>query len=237
MTLRRQVEQATKQTPAKLGQIETQLLRFAEELSEVRQVSHGISDTEQDKLVETLRRSIEERAQDDVLENIRNSVRDSVEREESELELRSRFEATLERLSAELAALTGRGNLNLSLGIITALAGIGLLGVFVLGQDAGATTTVAFTENFLPRISLVILVEIFAYFFLKLYSTSLREIKYFQNEMTNIDSKYLALRAAAAINNEDATAEVISQLAQTDRNYIPEKGQTTVDLERSKLEK
>ena len=91
--------------------------------------------------------------------------------------------------------------------------------------------------NFIPRISLVLLVEVFAYFFLRLYSTNLIGIKFFQNEMTNFESKFLALRAAEHKNDEASIAEVIRQLALTERNIVIQKGQTTVDLERSKAEK
>jgi hypothetical protein len=52
--------------------------------------------------------------------------------------------------------------------------------------------------EFSPRLSLVIVVELFAYFFLGLYKSNLQEIKYFQRhstrrwqlEMTILGSKY-----------------------------------------------
>jgi len=42
------------------------------------------------------------------------------------------------------------------------------------------------------------LIELFAYFFLKLYKSDLSEIKYFQNELTNVEMRYAAVRLADA---------------------------------------
>ncbi|OOF01018.1 hypothetical protein BZG80_15725, partial [Salinivibrio sp. MA440] len=84
--------------------------------------------------------------------------------------------------------------------------------------------------------SLVVLIEIFAYFFLKLYKSSLSEIKYFQNEMTNSEAKLAALKCSLMTNDSEATSNVIKVLSETERNAIIEKGQTTAEIEKSKVE-
>ena len=90
--------------------------------------------------------------------------------------------------------------------------------------------------GFMPRLSLVILIELFAYFFLKLYKSSLSEIKYFQNELSNFEAKYVSLRIAIMDKDRGVFDEVIKTLARTERNYILEKGQSTVGLERAKFD-
>ncbi|HBC9985018.1 TPA: hypothetical protein KFR99_004826, partial [Escherichia coli] len=84
-------------------------------------------------------------------------------------------------------------------------------------------------------LSFVIVVELFAYFFLKLYKNGFDEVKYFQNELTNIDSKVLAIKFLKGIRNEDLMGEVIKNLMATERNFVLEKGQTTVSLEKEKI--
>ena len=78
-----------------------------------------------------------------------------------------------------------------------------------------------------------IMTHFFAYFFLKFYKANLSEIKYFQNEITT-KSKYLALKVASYIGNEESIKSVITNLFSTERNFILSKGQSTVDLERAK---
>ena len=63
------------------------------------------------------------------------------------------------------------------------------------------------------------------------------EIKYFQNEMTNIESRFLALYAAVNSGELKSMQEVVLLLAKTERNYVLQKGQTTVGLEHLRYEK
>lgn len=63
------------------------------------------------------------------------------------------------------------------------------------------------------------MIELFAYFFLSLYRTSLQKIKYFQNELTNIEAKQIALRAALSYGEqcdlyESGLNEARSQIVQ-----------------------
>jgi len=88
--------------------------------------------------------------------------------------------------------------------------------------------------SLLPTFSLVLLIEIFAFFFLRLYKENLTEIKYFQNELTNIELKMMAVEVAYITNKEKALEEAISALTNTERNYVLKKGETTVELERAK---
>lgn len=188
------------------------------------------------QLVARLQQNIENAASEQFLDGIRKSIAESNVHFELKRELQQQHENTVSRLDGELRALSRRGNVNLSLGITTAIVGMAILGAFVFTLSP-AGDALEFAGSFLPRISLVILVEVFAYFFLRLYSNSLIEIKYFQNEITNIDSKAMALRAAAHPGNETSMKDVILKLSQTERNYVLRKGETTVDVERSKMEK
>ncbi len=85
-----------------------------------------------------------------------------------------------------------------------------------------------------PRVLLVISIEVFAYFFLKLYKNGLEEIKYFQNELTNIESKVAAIHYGIYIERKEFLPEVLIEMAKTERNFILSKGQTTVELEKAR---
>ena len=75
----------------------------------------------------------------------------------------------------------------------------------------------------------MLLIEAFAYFFLNLYKQSLSGIKYFQNEITNIETKLTAAVLSLASGNAEQLQHIIQRLADSERNFILEKGQRTVD--------
>ena len=206
------------------------------DVKKVAMSSRDLRESDRERLVARLQERINNAASEELLDGIRKSITESNVHFELKKELKQRHENTVSRLGEELRALSRRGNVNLSLGITTAIVGMVILGTFLFTLPP-ADDALDFAESFLPRISLVILIEVFAYFFLRLYSNSLIEIKYFQNEITNIESKTMALLAATHPGNEKSMKDVIVRLSQTERNYVLRKGQTTVDVERFKMEK
>jgi hypothetical protein len=87
------------------------------------------------------------------------------------------------------------------------------------------------------RITLVAFIEIFSFFFLKLYKQNIGDIKYFQNEVTNVDMKLLALRASCADETEGKVdPELLKIIAGTERNFVLQKGQSSISNEASKME-
>ena len=122
------------------------------------------------------------------------------------------FERNRARLENELTALTRRGNLNLVLGSATTVVGIVILAYFVVGIEVGQENMTTFFLAFIPRVSLVIFIQIFAFFFLRLYRANLSEIKYFQSELTKIDHRYAALTAASEMDDKDTYGSVVRAL-------------------------
>lgn len=139
------------------------------------------------------------------------------------------------KLKSQIDRLVSNSNLNLIIGIITTSIAIFLLG-FSMFQEHKFTTTVEFLSFFTPRISTVIFVEIFSFFFLKLYKNNLTEIKYFQNEITNLIFKISALKTAIKTQNKDAIDKVICTFSSTERNFILKKDETTEKLESQKID-
>lgn len=143
-----------------------------------------------------------------------------------------------ERLLKEVNRL-GRSNaINLFFGVLSTITGLIILYSTVFGEKkVEATTLEGFLIGYLPRFTLIVFVELFAYFFLGLYKKGLADIKYFQNEITNIESKAIALDAALSSKEKEIIASVVEKISNTERNHVLEKGQTTVELEIAKSEK
>jgi hypothetical protein len=117
------------------------------------------------------------------------------------------------------------------IGVITTMSAVAVLATTVLSGNHTLTSN-ELMAYYGPRLTLSIFIEIFSFFFLKLYKAGLGEIKYFQNELTNAEMKFIAVEKAVMANKDDAIAQVISELASTERNFKLGKGESTVDLEK-----
>lgn len=196
----------------------------------------GISEQARDDIVGSLVRNASTRLVDMVdseLESRYGSARDTL-RKISFLEVN--VEESTERLRQEIRALLRRGNLNLVLGTLATVIAISVLvytAILTVGKQ-GNTSDIL--QGYLIRVSLVLFIQIFGFFFLRLYRVSLSDIKYFQNEITNMQQQWLSLKYALLSEDKDAAKNIANILASTERNFILRKGETTIDLERLKFD-
>ncbi|ENR8506410.1 hypothetical protein ACI7TD_003204, partial [Acinetobacter baumannii] len=138
------------------------------------------------------------------------------------------------RVKGEINRLSKSAIINLSLGMMLSIGGILYLGNFVVNvQNFGSIEEMII--NTFPKAIFVLLIEVFAYFFLKLYKQSLDDIKYYQNELTNIESKNLAVQIAKQSNNHKLITICIEKLLGTERNFILEKDQSTIEIEKERI--
>lgn len=135
---------------------------------------------------------------------------------------------TRERLLLEIKRLEKRATIDLLLGIFIAM--IASIGFFVMRQFD------------LKGISLFFLVHVSAFFFL-LYKKDLADIKYYQNEITNVEMRMMALKTFLSIEqrglpkqDKEILKTVVAALVGTERNFKLRNGETTVELEKSKQE-
>ena len=162
------------------------------------------------------------------------SLKNDINSFRNQIEISKHYNDIVYRLENEINRLNRRGGVNLVLGAFIAFCGILYLGYSVTNA-INTNDKLEYLLHMAPKLSFVIVVELFAYFFLKLYKNGFDEVKYFQNELTNIDSKVLAIKFLKGIRNEDLMGEVIKNLMATERNFVLEKGQTTVSLEKEKI--
>ncbi|MBI5529302.1 MAG: hypothetical protein HY897_23505 [Deltaproteobacteria bacterium] len=128
------------------------------------------------------------------------------------------FSATSLRLRREIAALSRRGNLNLTIGVITTGFALGLLAYMIFDESTSADTFAAALSHYVPRVTTVTFIEVFSFFFLKLYRTSLAEIKFYQNELTSLASFQIALATSRDCPDPDALRTVLDQLSRRNPN-------------------
>lgn len=138
------------------------------------------------------------------------------------------------RMLAYILSMTKNAWINLGIGFFGTITGTVLLYFFITAKDF--QTDNGFVHIY--RLSIVFILEIVDLFFLRLYRNTQEEIKYYQNEFSNMEFKALAIRLASddGINNVEAIQELIHTFSNTERNFILKKGESTVDLEMKKAE-
>ena len=134
------------------------------------------------------------------------------------------FDTTQERLHHELLDLGRRSNVNLVTGVSITVVATAVL-IYMVTRPHDEFKSVASVLSFyIPRVTTIALIEVFAYFFLGLYKSNLAEIKFYQNERTTIVALEIAWRASMQPEINTSTQSVISQLAKTDRNASTKTG-------------
>ncbi len=190
-----------------------------------------LSEEEKHEIITSLKKDILKNASENLLLEIEEKYSKEIRKDKYISDLRKQCLQVRERLTKEIDSLGRRGNLNLVIGVITTVAAVSVLATTVLSGNHTLTAN-ELIAYYAPRLTLSIFIEIFAFFFLKLYKAGLAEIKYFQNELTNAELKFIAVEKSVMAGKDSSTAEVITELATTERNFKLGKGESTVDLEK-----
>lgn len=177
-----------------------------------------------------LRDKLENISTESYFQEIRNTIRTDIVAENFENKIKN-IESRVQR---EIGRLSKSGIINLSLGMMLSIGGIVYLGSFIINVQAFNSLENMFVNTF-PKAVFVLLIEVFAYFFLKLYKQNLDDIKYYQNELTNIESKNLAIQIAKQSNNHKLVTLCVEELLSTERNFILEKDQSTIEIEKERI--
>ncbi|NHM02592.1 hypothetical protein [Flavobacterium difficile] len=141
-----------------------------------------------------------------------------------------------ESIRAQIKRLTYNSNLNLTIGIIINTVGIIILFFSIYNFDSSSVTNVL--SYFAPRITIVLFVQIFSFFFLKLYKECLQDIKYFENEIIDTTFKVSSIKLAITLENTELINEILKKFSDGRRLSVVtiKKDETTEDLERLKSE-
>ena len=148
------------------------------------------------------------------------------------------FVAGQQRLQQEVSRIRSQNTYNLTIGALGSVAAALVLSTFY--WDSHASSRVwqwpqSFFE-YLPRSVVAISIEIFAFFFLRLYKLGLPEVKFFQNELTNLEARFAAVEVALERSDAPALASTIESLLAVERNFVLKRGEVAVDSDRQKSE-
>jgi hypothetical protein len=186
--------------------------------------------------LDTLARGVTESIGDSIIKKVKADATDAEHTPFYRDRIMGWWKDLRERLEEELFNLSKRANVSLFIGCVTSLLGIGLLVYFAAPRDVASLGPSSMLVWYSSRLPVVVFIEVFSYFFLRLYRVNLEKIEYFQNEMTNVDSKAIALLSAVLVKDKNLVNSVVSKLAQTERNFRLKKGERTIALLREEME-
>ncbi|NVO24141.1 hypothetical protein [Donghicola mangrovi] len=159
-----------------------------------------------------------------------------------------------QRLSEQPEILGRRANFSLIIGVMIAflvMVAFGVLsGVFSIPLDllsaastnnangAGefdkSTSPTEAILHYLPKLSLLIIGETVAFFFLRLHSRTISEIRFFQNELSSIELKLLSFLQIRQNGTKEQAMQICEALILCERNTHLANGETTVEIELEK---
>lgn len=192
---------------------------------------NALDDEDKKELYDTIYAKIKNETSEDALRELENIVRANTILND----VKEYFSEMEGRLFQRAGSLNTTSFINLFIGITIAIIGISILLYFVFNTDYEYAQNNVLLLEMLAKLGVSVGVEFLSFFFLNLYRKNLQEIKYIQNEITNIEAKKVALLMANELPVK-YKFKVINALSLTERNFILDKGQTTVELETLKYE-
>lgn len=126
--------------------------------------------------------------------------------------IREAFYRAQQRLRAEISELGRRSNLNLVIGVITTSIAAGLLSYMVLNSPPNFESVTSVLSHYLPRFMLVIFIEVFSFFFLRLYRATLAEIRIYQTDLTALTLQEVAVLVSLSSGDVSAVINLSNHL-------------------------
>ncbi|MBL0610281.1 hypothetical protein JD508_08400 [Aeromonas jandaei] len=178
-------------------------------------------------------------------DKISNSV--SIEDKRNKNDAIALVEKFTDRLQKEIELLTRGANIYITFGSAITVGAAAILFYTVTDLSSyfnnpfsDTKTALTSTDWFsvISRFSIVVFVEVFAFYYLRLYRSTMDTVKYYQNEITNIEMRLMAIYSLQTLATPDSVSAstLISSLSHSERNFVIQKGQTTVDLEKQKID-
>ncbi len=184
---------------------------------------------------EVIEKAIEEKVSMEILNSFEKKYAQNAIHEINMSKIESYIESLEFNIDQYINKLSRNSSINLVIGALTTAIAVSILGVLVFEKDIDFTNENEVLAHYIPRVSISIFIEVFSFFFLRLYRANLEDVKYFENERTNIKSKILAFMTSYLDSNKDAKLLSLADLIGTERNFKLMKNESTIGLEKSRI--
>ncbi len=158
---------------------------------------------------------------------------------EIETDILENFNIIKQRLYNEIENNYNQSNLHFLIAFLISWFLISFIGYFFIFSYNSSfkelENWIDFTILYLPRLLIVIGFGTLFLYYMKSYKTKLIDIKYYQNEITNIELKLIAFNTAF-IKDNNVSDKILMNFIETERNYKLNTNETTKELEHLKIE-
>lgn len=190
---------------------------------------------------ETITNQVEARLRQRVSIELNNRIEIGAGRSQAtqfdQSDIKEYIELLSDSLVDRVAQINRAKSTNLVVGISISIVAIALLSISYLSSKPSSPSNVLeFLSLELPRVTLAVLVELIGFFFLRMYKSTHNDLKYYQNELTNIRSWSLGLVLASKLGDLEVQKECIKKILSVERNFLLKSGETTSQLELEKLD-
>ena len=163
--------------------------------------------------VSTLVAKLREEALQAITEELESRLESRLQRVAHIAAARRVFLAATRRINDELGSVGLRSNLNLVIGVVTTVGAVVLLAYMVLKAPPVFDSVTALLSHYIPRLTTIVFIELFSFFFLRLYRSGLGDMQYYQNQLTELARSEVALEAAMSTGELEVQKGVIVELS------------------------
>lgn len=178
------------------------------------------------------------------IDEIRNAVGSEIEKIKSNDYVVEEFTRIRDNLVDYRRSNRSQYTLNLGIGILLGASALLVAGYLLLDGDSrsflnndGEINVGKLITFYVPWITIIIVIEFLAMFFLRLYRENIQTERYLRDEITSIGNKIAGCHLAIAFDDGPTIKKVIDELVKSDRHQILAKGQTSVEVEKARLDK
>jgi hypothetical protein len=204
--------------------------RLSAEIEEVRRLAvETATGINREDLVASLLPALEASLVDSLLEKNLAASAEKGRRER----IRETFSQSEKRLWSEIKSLRLRSQLNLIIGVLTTGVAIWILNALVVSTDRAFDNLTQVAAHYVPRITLVVFVEVFSFFFLRLYRATLDEIRAYQADVTRLNVLEIATEVAISDESAEGRRGFASVLVNARHQHAgPAADRDTVDVDK-----
>lgn len=123
-----------------------------------------------------------------------------------------RFDAAATRLEREIKEQGRKGNVNLSIGLFTTGLAIILLVSMAVMAHTPFDSMQKVVAHYLPWLSVTIFIEVFSFFFLRLYKATLDEARRYNDDLTRLTLQWVATDTGRFSSEPTALAALAKEL-------------------------
>jgi hypothetical protein len=124
----------------------------------------------------------------------------------------TRFEAAVHRLEREIASQSLKGQLNLAIGVTATIFAIGVISWMALADKLPSNNWFDLVNHYVPRLSLAILIEVFAFFFLRMYRTTLEDARKYNDDLSRLTLQWVAVEVGRFAEESGETLALAKDL-------------------------